>query len=288
MTDPLLDALQAAQTPQQKAALIAESVLNTLPPEVALVARRCVIFHWFDQALVTGLNPEAAADSNESRFAQITALPFVEPVSAGFAFHQLTRTGLLALYQTDRSELLSHAAGLAAPLLAARQQDHNALAEAFFCWLITGEHDQATSLLDDLILWAARHDQWPFLQSLFEIQAEAEAFSFIRPLVRSALHWFYRGNTYYNLTNYEQALSDYTRAIELDPNYATAYYNMACSYALQGQIDAALPPLTRALELNPSHYLELTVIDSDFDAIRTDPRFQALLAKFRPPDEDTP
>jgi len=36
---------------------------------------------------------------------------------------------------------------------------------------------------------------------------------------------FYSGNTKYELKDYKGAIQDYTKAIELNPNHANAYYN---------------------------------------------------------------
>jgi tetratricopeptide (TPR) repeat protein len=89
-----------------------------------------------------------------------------------------------------------------------------------------------------------------------------------------------RGLTHAKLGHYEQALADYAQAIQLNPQDASAYYNTACAYARQQNVEAALPPLRRALELDPRETLNSIPGDSDFDAIRPDPRFQALLAEF--------
>lgn len=55
-------------------------------------------------------------------------------------------------------------------------------------------------------------------------------------------------------------------------------YNLACAYALQGETDQALARLTEALRLRP----DLTAWskqDPDFEALRSDPRYQALYAQ---------
>jgi len=74
----------------------------------------------------------------------------------------------------------------------------------------------------------------------------------------------------------EKAIASYDKAIEIKPDYASAYYNKACCYALQNQIDLALEFLPKAIELD-AKFLEMAKTDNDFDSIRDDPRFQALI-----------
>ena len=51
--------------------------------------------------------------------------------------------------------------------------------------------------------------------------------------------YYNRGNAYSELGEYKQAISDYTRAIELDPEYAEAYYNRGLAYKQLGNCSAA-------------------------------------------------
>ena len=39
------------------------------------------------------------------------------------------------------------------------------------------------------------------------------------------LYFFIRGNTFYKLDKFEEALKDYDKAIELDPSYTFVYNN---------------------------------------------------------------
>jgi tetratricopeptide (TPR) repeat protein len=82
-----------------------------------------------------------------------------------------------------------------------------------------------------------------------------------------------------NLGRYEEAIASYDKAIEVKPDYHEAWYNNACTYALQSQLDPALEHLKQAIELNPDHYRTLIQTDSDFDSIRDNEQFQILLNK---------
>ncbi|MTJ07864.1 tetratricopeptide repeat protein, partial [Anabaena sp. UHCC 0204] len=56
-----------------------------------------------------------------------------------------------------------------------------------------------------------------------------------------------------------------------------AWYNKACSYALQGNIEKAIENLQIAININPDTVKKWAKTDLDFDAIREDERFQSLL-----------
>jgi tetratricopeptide (TPR) repeat protein len=62
-----------------------------------------------------------------------------------------------------------------------------------------------------------------------------------------------RGATYGALKQYSKEIADYTKAIELDPTYAPAYYNRGIAYDDIKQYDRAIADYTRALEINPQY-----------------------------------
>ncbi len=62
--------------------------------------------------------------------------------------------------------------------------------------------------------------------------------------------FFMRGLFYNQQGNLPQALSDFNRAIEIDPNYAGAYNERGKVYSQQGNLPQALSDFNRAVELN--------------------------------------
>lgn len=60
-----------------------------------------------------------------------------------------------------------------------------------------------------------------------------------------------RGVTYDHLERYEEALSDYGRALKLKPDYPATLFNRGATYSSLGRYEAALADYTRALELRP-------------------------------------
>ena len=59
-----------------------------------------------------------------------------------------------------------------------------------------------------------------------------------------------RGNAYWNESNFNRALADYDKAIELDPEYAEAYGNRGFVYYLKGELTKAINDLEKCLELS--------------------------------------
>ena len=69
--------------------------------------------------------------------------------------------------------------------------------------------------------------------------------------VNTAAEMFERGNSAYRKGNLDQAIADYTKAIELDPQYAKAYYNRGNAYSAKGNLDQAIADYTQVIGLEP-------------------------------------
>jgi tetratricopeptide (TPR) repeat protein len=52
--------------------------------------------------------------------------------------------------------------------------------------------------------------------------------------------------------HYDDAISTYKAALAEDAEYALFEYNLACTYAMKGDLDSALPHLTKSWELRDS------------------------------------
>jgi Flp pilus assembly protein TadD len=59
-----------------------------------------------------------------------------------------------------------------------------------------------------------------------------------------------RGISYERLGQYTEAISDFTRVIEIDPDNANAYFNRGCCYDSVGELDLAISDYSVALELD--------------------------------------
>lgn len=102
---------------------------------------------------------------------------------------------------------------------------------------------------------------------------------------REGQEWFARGYRLHNSNRYQEAIEAFMRAVALDYRSATAMYNIACGYSLLNDKENALIWLQRSLE-SEFDRKDLVAEDSDLDPLRTDPRFQKILASL-PADSDT-
>ncbi len=65
--------------------------------------------------------------------------------------------------------------------------------------------------------------------------------------------YFNRENAHRKIGQLDQAISDYTKAIEFKPNYAEAYYNRGNAYAKKDLWDQAITEYSKAIEINENY-----------------------------------
>lgn len=87
--------------------------------------------------------------------------------------------------------------------------------------------------------------------------------------------YFALGWSYKRVGRVDEAIKAMKRAVELDAESAIAHYNLSCYFALEEQIESALMHLSYAFELDAS-YREMAVFETDFELIRSDPRFATM------------
>ncbi|NJL09458.1 MAG: tetratricopeptide repeat protein [Calothrix sp. SM1_7_51] len=80
--------------------------------------------------------------------------------------------------------------------------------------------------------------------------------------------WYKYGLVLIKLENLGGAIDAFDNAIQINTNFADAFYNQACAYALQQNKDLAVNSLRRAIELDGEHYRNLAQSDKYFDNLR--------------------
>ncbi len=242
MDDRVLQELRATNDLAKKAAIVAESVFNELPTERALVARRCIILHWFDQPVVEALLQDTSLRKNETQaiYEQLASFPFIETLSSGLTFQDLTREGLLKHYTITRPEpeLLRRAASLAAPAYEAREEDEKIAAEALFCYIVAGNQRSSMRLLDDLLERASSRGDFQRLGNLLQLQGEAERLPFVDPLLLTERQWMLRALVHRFQGKQPAAIAAYSKAIAINPRSPLAYISRGTTYAEQGYYSA--------------------------------------------------
>ena len=70
---------------------------------------------------------------------------------------------------------------------------------------------------------------------------------------QTAEDYYNRGNAKGNSQDYKGAIADYTKAIELNPNFAAAYNNRGNAKSDLQDYLGAIADCTKAIELNPNY-----------------------------------
>jgi quercetin dioxygenase-like cupin family protein len=87
----------------------------------------------------------------------------------------------------------------------------------------------------------------------------------------------FAANAYADKGELDRARQLMADLVEQNPDAWQGFFNVACLEARLGDRDRALEHFQRAIELEPEKAREFAKTDSDFDSIRDDPRFVALL-----------
>jgi Flp pilus assembly protein TadD len=89
-----------------------------------------------------------------------------------------------------------------------------------------------------------------------------------------------RAVAYMQQKKFNKAQEDLKRALELNPNSASIHYNMASLYSLKGDVDLALDEINASLSRGFSDYDALRK-DPDLDNVRRHPEFRKILEKHK-------
>jgi tetratricopeptide (TPR) repeat protein len=84
------------------------------------------------------------------------------------------------------------------------------------------------------------------------------------------------------LGKYDEARRHLRLIIETEPDTASAYFNLAISYVLEENLNEALIWIHRGAQYCSPVMLTHFLSDSDFDAIRENPEFKAILGEMYP------
>jgi tetratricopeptide (TPR) repeat protein len=97
----------------------------------------------------------------------------------------------------------------------------------------------------------------------------------------SASSYYQRGTSHLSLSEYQLAIQDFDRAIELDPNYEGAFYNRGKAYYHLGEYQCAIQDFTRVIELDPQHIFTYNKRGKCYQALGMTAEAEADFARYK-------
>ncbi len=107
-------------------------------------------------------------------------------------------------------------------------------------------------------------------------EAEAAYQQYVDANPGNAFAWNRLGTSQVQQKKYAQAVQSLDRAIEIGGGVAVDYYNLACAYALSGNVEKALDNVERAIDAGFRQRAQYES-DPDLASLRELPRFKALM-----------
>ncbi len=99
-------------------------------------------------------------------------------------------------------------------------------------------------------------DTFTFAMALVKLREDQRARSLIETLARNhpdrALYLYWLGRLDYDQRRYQDATAELRKAVSLDPKSARAWDALGLALDMQGEMEQALPPFEKAVELNRS------------------------------------
>ncbi|MCK5092351.1 MAG: tetratricopeptide repeat protein [Gammaproteobacteria bacterium] len=143
-------------------------------------------------------------------------------------------------------------------ILEQHPEDHNALHMLGVLNYQKGQHDRAISLLEKALQYNNSAEVLTHLGSALKAKGNLQIAkdTFIRAIELNpgfALAHFNLGNTYKILDEYDKAIASYKRATEINPLYCDAFHNLATVYEIQRRYQDAKQAYQQAILINPDN-----------------------------------
>ncbi len=126
------------------------------------------------------------------------------------------------------------------------------------------------SELIDRALYASFRKRWEEALEFARAALEREPENYLAHKRLGIALWY--------LDRQDEGIASMKRSVELNPEFASAYYNLACFYARRGRKSEMLENLSRAIEQDKyTDYREMAGEDEDFDPFRDDEDFTEIV-----------
>jgi len=187
--------------------------------------------------------------------------------------------GLRKYYGEKKFEEAEEAFLMAIEMDSSWSWPHNGLGIVLF---YTGREEQGLASFHEALRldpdWSRPHSDMAILyrdsERMDAAIREVEAALEIEPL-HPINHYNY-GVILDQLERHPEARARYETALELSPGLPQALYNLACSYAREGDLKTALPFLLESIVLDEA-FREEAAFDPDFDPVRDEPDFVSVI-----------
>lgn len=132
--------------------------------------------------------------------------------------------------------------------------------QAYNLIYIQPNYSEAVKILDIII---SENTQEPYVNMLKMLAETEKDYNLLLDMLNDSLTneqddkvllLAIRGNVYHKLDDYEKAIKDFTKVIELDENYVCPYFDRALSYYYSKKNDKAFEDLSKSIELYPNYY----------------------------------
>lgn len=244
----LLQELAAADTPEKKAAIVADAVMKDFPPKLARVARCCGFLPWFSADLLTEL---LGPEKEEGDLQKIIDLPFIESTSLGYCFHLSTHRGLLQKYRAENpSEIISTFHNIQSHINSSTHTDFQSLITSLYGYVITNHGLEAERLLFDM----ASKGQIKDFDTL-SVLDEAEEFCVAETTGLTPNYWYYRASIFLLIEDFESTIRCTDNALVLDNTYYQAYSLRSIAQAKLGNFEDAFKNLNKAIKEQPDEVM---------------------------------
>ena len=128
------------------------------------------------------------------------------------------------------------------------------------------------------------HGDYTAAQYLFEQKKNEEAIALYTKAIeidpKFARAYFDRGNVYAEVGDNAKALADCKKVTELDATLIYGHFNLACFYSLQGMLPESLAAMETAMQAGYRKFDKIDT-DSDLENVRRKPEFAKLVEKYK-------
>jgi tetratricopeptide (TPR) repeat protein len=146
-----------------------------------------------------------------------------------------------------------------------------------------GERSERVALLSRYRQFSA-HGYYTAAQYLFEQKKNEEAIALYTKAIeidpKFARAYFDRGNVYAEVGDNAKALADCKKVTELDATLIYGHFNLACFYSLQGMLPESLAAMETAMQAGYRKFDKIDT-DSDLENVRRKPEFAKLVEKYK-------